>query len=68
MSSINSTNITSASKACKEAGLKSLAELASLSKQSTQTLDNWSKHKPELFKLLIAGAVSTKMLERINAL
>lgn len=47
-----------ASKQAKSAGLKSLAQLSEMTKISPQTLNNWAKHRPELFKILLAGAVS----------
>lgn len=54
------------SQACKEAGLKGLSELANLTNQSAQTLSNWYKHKPDLFRVLIAGALAMKMQENIS--
>lgn len=48
------------SEQCKAAGLNSLAELVKASGVSEQTLINWSKNKPKLFALVIAGAVATK--------
>lgn len=48
------------SEQCKAAGLSSLAELSRVSGQSVQTLINWHRHKPELFALVLAGAVATK--------
>jgi len=48
------------SEKCKQAGLSGLLELSSLSGVSEQTLINWNKNKPDLFKLLIQGAVSLK--------
>jgi hypothetical protein len=53
-------------KAAKEAGLSSLAEVSKISGQSPQTLDNWHKHKPELFKVVLAGCLSIKR-ERLNS-
>lgn len=47
------------SEQCKAAGLKSLAELSRVSGESVQTLINWNKNKPQLFKVLIAGVVAT---------
>jgi hypothetical protein len=47
------------SEQCKAAGLKSLAELSRLSGQSTQTLINWARDKPELFALVVAGAAQS---------
>jgi len=40
---------------CKAAGLKSLAELSEITKVSVQTLNNWSKNKPDLFEAVILG-------------
>jgi len=48
------------SEQCKTAGLASLSELSRISHTSPQTLSNWSKHKQELFKVVLAGAVQTK--------
>jgi len=45
------------SQQCKAAGLKSLAELVKISEVSEQTLINWHRDKPKLFKLVLAGAV-----------
>lgn len=42
---------------CKNAGLKSLVELSEKSGVSVQTLNNWAKNKPRLFKCLIYGAI-----------
>tara|TARA_R100001480_G_scaffold1874_2_gene5959 strand:+ start:792 stop:989 length:198 start_codon:yes stop_codon:yes gene_type:complete len=42
---------------CKRAGLKSLVELSEKSGVSIQTLNNWAKNKPKLFKCLIYGAI-----------
>lgn len=44
------------SEECKRAGLKSLAELSEMTETSVQTLNNWSKNKPKLFDVLLAGA------------
>lgn len=48
------------SEQCKAAGLKSLAELAKISEVSVQTLINWHKDKPQLFAVVVAGAVVIK--------
>jgi hypothetical protein len=48
------------SEQCKAAGLKSLAELVKISEASEQTLINWHRYKPKLFKLVLAGAVFEK--------
>ena len=48
------------SQQCKAAGLKSLAELVKISDVSEQTLINWHRDKPKLFKLVLAGAAFEK--------
>ncbi len=48
------------SEQCKQAGLKSLEEVSKFSGQSVQTLINWHKNKPELFRLLILGCIVEK--------
>lgn len=48
------------SKAAKAAGLKSLREVQDLTRQSAQTLTNWHKNKPELFRVVIAGCAAIK--------
>jgi hypothetical protein len=52
------------SEQCKAAGLKSLAELSRISQTSERTLINWHKHKPESFKVMLAGAVAIKSKEQ----
>ncbi len=46
------------SKQAKAAGLKSLKEVVDQTGQSAQTLSNWCRDKPKLFKVVIAGCVS----------
>lgn len=46
------------SEKCKQAGLKSLAELSATTGESVQTLINWSKNKPQLFNVVLTGAVA----------
>lgn len=46
---------------CKIYGLESLQELANITGQSVQTLNNWSKNKPELFKIIIFGSIAKKL-------
>jgi len=53
------------SEKAKAAGLKNLAELSKITGQSTQTLRNWDENKPELFALVLKGAV-VKRLEGIK--
>lgn len=48
------------SEKAKAAGLKNLKELCELTGQSPQTIKNWDKYKPDLFKVVLAGAVSVK--------
>lgn len=51
------------SEKAKTAGLKNLAELAEITGRSTQTLRNWDKDNPELFEVVLKGAVEKK---RVN--
>lgn len=50
-------NLTPSEQA-KEAGLKSLLQVQQLTGQSAQTLTNWHRDKPELFKIVILGCVA----------
>ena len=50
----------SPSEQCKAAGLKSLTELARMVHKPTQTLRNWHRDSPELFAIVVAGAVVIK--------
>ena len=43
------------SQQAKEAGLKSLSRVSDITGVSLQTLDNWSKNKPDLFTVVLAG-------------
>lgn len=47
-----------ASQQAKAAGLKSLLQVQQLTGQSAQTLINWHRDKPELFRVVIAGCVA----------
>ena len=49
-----------ASEQCKAAGLRSLAELSEIVRKPTQTLRNWHRDSPDLFSVVIAGAVVIK--------
>ena len=49
-----------ASEQAKEAGLKSLVELAEMVRKPPQTLRNWHRDSPELFAVVVAGAVVIK--------
>ena len=42
----------------KHHGLKSLTQVSELTGQSAQTLINWHKHKPQLFKIVILGCIA----------
>jgi hypothetical protein len=42
----------------KAEGLKSLSVVAEMTGQSLQTLGNWAKHKPELFRVVLTGCDS----------
>lgn len=48
------------SEQCKAAGLKSLKQLSEITGESVQTSNNWSKYKPRLFAVVLAGAVNKK--------
>lgn len=43
------------SQQAKAEGLKSLSRVAEMTGQSLQTLSNWAKNKPELFKIVLLG-------------
>jgi len=43
------------SQQAKAAGLKSLSQVMEITGVSLQTLTNWHRHKPELFKTVILG-------------
>jgi len=55
------------SEQCKKAGLKSLAQLVRITGESKQTLINWHRNKPQLFKVVIAGAVMHSIRESSDA-
>tara|TARA_R110000803_G_scaffold210685_3_gene283203 strand:- start:3266 stop:3439 length:174 start_codon:yes stop_codon:yes gene_type:complete len=44
------------SQQAKAAGLKSLLEVSEITSVSTQTLTNWAKNKPKLFRVVLVGA------------
>lgn len=43
------------SKQAKAGGLKSLSQVSEMTGQSLQTLSNWAKNKPKLFKIVLLG-------------
>ncbi len=47
-----------ASEQAKAAGLKSLAQVSELTGVSFQTLNNWAKHKPQLFEAVLLGCLA----------
>jgi len=51
---------SSAASVATSAGLKSLVELAEITDTSTQTLNNWFKHKSKLFDAVVRGAAAIK--------
>lgn len=52
------------SQQAKREGLKSLSQVAQMTGQSLQTLGNWAKNKPELFRIVLKGCKSE--LEKHN--
>jgi hypothetical protein len=46
------------SQQAKSAGLKSLLQVSEITGVSIQTLSNWAKNKPDLFRVVIVGATS----------
>ena len=50
------------SQQAKAAGLKSLLQVSELTGVSAQTLDNWAKNKPDLFKTVILGAAEASRI------
>ena len=53
------------SQQAKDAGLNSLSELCEITGQSAQTLSNWFKDKPSLFKTVLIGASVIKNRDQI---
>lgn len=49
-----------ASEAAKQAGLYSLAEVSRMVGKSPQTLYNWHKRYPELFRVVLIGCAQLK--------
>jgi hypothetical protein len=47
------------SQQAKASGLKSLTQVSDLTGVSLQTLTNWHKNKPELFKIVLLGCLAT---------
>ena len=55
-----------ASQQAKAAGLKSLAEVSRITGQSIETLNNWSRNKPDLFEVVLLGAKAKKRTARVQ--
>ena len=53
-------NFKTTSEQVKAAGLSSLRELAEMVRKPPQTLRNWHRDAPELFAVVVAGAVVIK--------
>ena len=54
------------SQQAKEAGLKNLLQVQQLTGQSAQTLINWHRDKPELFKIVIIGCAASLQTYQIK--
>ena len=54
--------MTSSEKA-KSLGLKSLKEVSDMIGKPTQTLNNWAKNEPDLFKIVLIGCAQVKQEE-----
>ena len=52
------TEITPSQQA-KAAGLKNLLQVQKITGQSAQTLTNWHRDKPDLFKIVLLGCVAS---------
>lgn len=51
-------NSLTPSQQAKAAGLKNLLQVQTMTGQSAQTLTNWHRDKPELFRIVLLGCVS----------
>lgn len=52
---IEATKENAPAQQAKAEGLKSLSQVSEMTGQSLQTLSNWAKNKPELFKIVLLG-------------
>lgn len=50
------------SQQAKAAGLKSLRQVQDATGVSAQTLTNWHREKPQLFKIVLIGCVESKKI------
>ncbi|WP_221794631.1 hypothetical protein [Oceanobacter mangrovi] len=56
------------SEQCKAAGLTGLAELVRTTGESKQTLINWHRNKPQLFKIVVSGALMHRIREATQSI
>lgn len=61
MSEAKRGGLMTASQQAKAAGLKSLTQVSEMTGASLQTLTNWAKNKPDLFKTVLAGCVARNL-------
>ena len=54
------------SQQAKAEGLKSLSQASKMTDQSLQTLSNWAKNKPELFKIVLLGCKAKLALLEVS--
>ena len=52
------------SQQAKSAGLKSLLQVSEITGVSIQTLSNWAKNKPKLFRAVLLGANNILICEK----
>ena len=51
------------SEVAKKLGFSSLKDLVEYTGESSQNLNNWSKSKPERFKIFVLGAAVKKLMD-----
>ncbi len=54
------------SEKCKAVSLKSLLELSEITGESVQTLNNWHKNKPHVFRFVLLGVSVNKITNILN--
>ena len=57
-----------ASQQAKAEGLKNLSQVSKMTGQSLQTLSNWAKNKPELFKIVLLGCKAKRASHVVQAI
>jgi len=50
----------------KAAGLKSLKEISDATGKSVQTLNNWHKDEPDLFRIVVKGVAAEKFAHNLE--